>query len=198
MVISSQSDPSSLAFYLWRSCGPYWYHIFMINLRETLTDAHTILEKEGILHALIGGFALAAYGIHRATIDIDLLADGGKKELIKTSFLNNGYQVKFESPEVLQFIGPGFIDILLANRPLSQEMIRQARANPHLGVHILRPEDIIGLKIQAYKNDFAREHQDKADIQALLQLKSLDMNLIRKYADLFGEWVEIERLRARI
>lgn len=170
----------------------------MINLRKTLIDAHALLEKEGILHALIGGFALAVYGIHRATVDIDFLADGEKKELIKTAFLNNGYQIKFESPEVLQFIGPGFIDILLANRPLSKEMIKQAQANPQLGVHILRPEDIIGLKIQAYKNDLTREHQDKADIQALLQLKNLDMNLIRKYADLFGEWAEIESLRRQI
>ena len=56
----------------------------MIDLRKTLTLAHSILEKNQIGHALIGGFALAVYGNHRATSNIDFLADGLKKELIKT------------------------------------------------------------------------------------------------------------------
>ncbi len=59
----------------------------MINLRKTLFDAHQILENANISHALIGGFALAVYGSHRATADIDFLADSSKKEMI---FLTNG------------------------------------------------------------------------------------------------------------
>lgn len=167
----------------------------MINLRKTLNDAHAVLEKNGVDHALIGGFALAAYGHHRATVDIDFLADGQKKDLIKTALLSKGFVLNFESDEVLQFSGPGFIDILLANRPLSQQMLKEAILNQELGVYIVRAEDIIGLKIQAYKNDPSRELQDKADIQKLLQLPKLDMNLVKTYADLFQEWNEIEKLK---
>lgn len=167
----------------------------MINLRKTLTEAHSILEQQGIAHALIGGFALAAYGQHRATVDIDFLADGSKKDLIKSSLLSKGFVLKHESAEVLQFSGIGFLDILLANRPLSQEMLKFAIRNIELGVYVLRAEDIVGLKIQAYKNDSSRELQDKADIQKLLQLPNIDLNLIKKYADLFQEWTEIEKLR---
>lgn len=167
----------------------------MINLRKTLEKSHTILSEQGISHALIGGFALAVYGQHRATVDIDFLADGNKKELIKSSFLKNGFLLNHESDEVLQFSGSGFVDILLANRPLSQKMLKQAIKNQELGVYVLRPEDIIGLKIQAYKNDSARELQDKADIQKLLQLQNLDFELVKTYADLFQEWNTIERLR---
>lgn len=167
----------------------------MINLRKTLIDAHSALESEGITHALIGGFALAVYGYHRATADIDLLADGTKKDSIKKALLNKGYRVQFESAEILQFTGPGFIDILLANRPLSQEMLKRAQPNSSLGVYVLKAEDIIGLKIQAYKNDSSRELQDKADIQRLLALPNLEIDMIKKYADLFGEWSTIEKLR---
>ncbi|HEY8270687.1 MAG TPA: nucleotidyl transferase AbiEii/AbiGii toxin family protein [Pseudobdellovibrionaceae bacterium] len=169
----------------------------MINLRKTLTEAHSILEQQGVSHALIGGFALAVYGQHRATVDIDFLADGGKKELIKTSLLAKGFVLKHESPEVLQFSGMGFVDIVLANRPLSQEMLKQALKNTELGVYVVRPEDIVGLKIQAYKNDQSRELQDKADIQRLLKMPNLDFTLIKKYADLFQEWPEIEKLRGQ-
>jgi len=167
----------------------------VINLRKTLTEAHSILEQKGIAHALIGGFALAVYGQHRATVDIDFLADGQKKDLIKSALFSKGFILKYESDEVLQFSGTGFVDILLANRPLSQEMLKQALQNKELGVYVVRAEDIIGLKIQAYKNDSGRELQDKADIQKLLQLLNLDLNLVKKYADLFHEWSEIEKLK---
>lgn len=168
-----------------------------MDLRKTLTQAHEILMKNNIDHALIGGFALALHGIHRATMDIDFLADGSKKEQIKTLLGAAGFNLKFESTEVIQFDGAGFLDILLANRPLSIEMLKQAKKDLSLGVHVLRAEDLIGLKIQAYKNDLSRELQDKADIQKLLKLQQLDMTLIKKYADIFGEWPTVEELKRK-
>ena len=130
------------------------------------------MNNAGVSHALIGGFALASYGQHRATADIDLLADGSKKELVKETLLQKGFILRHESEEVLQFDGIGFLDILLANRPLSLDMLKQAKLNKELNVYILQPEDLIGLKIQAYKNDPSRELQDKADIQKLSELKT--------------------------
>lgn len=167
----------------------------MINLRKTLTEAHSILSQAGVSHALIGGFALAAYGHHRATSDIDLLADGTKKELIKSELSKQGFILKHETAEVLHFSGIGFLDVLLANRPLSQEMLKRSELNTELNIYILKPEDIIGLKIQAYKNDLSRQLQDKADIQKLLTLPDLDLIIVKKYADLFGEWSTIEELK---
>lgn len=55
----------------------------MINLRNTLNEVHRLLLKEKIHHALIGGLAMAAYGEFRATSDVDFLAEGSKKEIIK-------------------------------------------------------------------------------------------------------------------
>lgn len=138
---------------------------------------------------------MAVYGYHRATADIDFLADGNKKDLIKKSLLAKGYRIQYESAEVLQFTGPGFVDILLANRPLSQEMLRRAILNSSLGVYVLKAEDIIGLKIQAYRNDPSRELQDKADIQKLLSLPQIDLDTVKKYADLFNEWDTIQKIR---
>lgn len=146
-----------LVFEPQKSC----YHLSVINLRKTLQESHALLSQQGIAHALIGGFALAVYGQHRATVDIDFLADGTKKDLIKSSFLKKAFTLKYESNEVLQFTGPGFVDILLANRPLSQEMLKQAIQNQELGIYVVRPEDIVGLKIQAYKNDSSGEYKMK-------------------------------------
>jgi hypothetical protein len=166
----------------------------MFNLRLTLNTAHSLLQQAKISHALIGGFALAAYGYHRATADIDFLADGTKKDLIKSILTSNGFELRHESDEVLQFTGIGFLDILLANRPLSKKMLEKAKYNKELQIYMVCPEDIIGLKIQAYINDPKRELQDKADIQNLLSLPSINLSEIKEYADLFGEWPAIEKI----
>lgn len=165
-----------------------------MNLRETLKRAKEGLEKEKVKYALIGGFALGAHGIHRATKDIDLLVDGKQKDRVKKVLIDAGFSIEFESNEVMQFSGPGYLDILLANRPLSLEMLGKAAPNELFDVPVIGPEGIIGLKIQAYSNDDDRRFQDLADIQELLKLPNLNIQKIKEYAELFGKWKEIEGL----
>lgn len=59
-------------------------------------------------------------------------------------------------------------------------------------------EDLIGLKIQAYKNDPKRELQDKADIQALIEKNNLDWNQVEFYANQFHEWPVLLEIRKRV
>lgn len=167
----------------------------MFDLRKTLTLASDCLNAEGIEHALIGGFALAVHGINRATADIDFLADGKKEGVIISSLQKAGFKLLNQTPDVLQFQGIGNLDIILANRPFTQKMLEMAQKSDRLPVRVLAPEDIIGLKIQAYKNDPNRELQDKADIQALIsKFSSLDWKRIKIYADLFDEWTALNKM----
>ncbi len=170
----------------------------MIDIRKTLEKAHESLQNANIEHALIGGLALATLGINRATADVDFLIDGIDKEKAKKVLINSGFKLKFETKEVLQFEGIGFLDILLANRPLSKEMLKAAKIFPEINIKCLGPEDIIGLKIQAYKNNPKREFQDKADIQSLIEKhENLNWNKIKQYADLFDEWEVVEGIRSK-
>lgn len=70
---------------------------------------------------MIGGLALACYGSTRATADLDLLIRDEHKEKVKDLLLENGFRLVNESMEVLQFAGLGYIDVLLARRPISQK-----------------------------------------------------------------------------
>lgn len=167
----------------------------MIQLRKTLETARELLSRENIDFALIGGFALGAHGIHRATRDIDILVDGTHAAKVKSLFVSKGFNIFNESQEVIQMDGPGYLDIVFANRPLSLEMLKKAKYGIKLaGVSVVSREALIGLKIQAYKNDPKRELQDKADIQSLLRQGGLDMQQIKVFADLFDAWKEIEDL----
>ena len=170
-----------------------------MDLRATLKFVHELLEKNSIDHSLIGGLGLACYGSTRATIDLDLLILEEDKDKIQNILNKNGFNLVNESPEVLQFSGMGYVDLLMARRPLSKEILKSSNINGPEGVKFARAEDIIGLKIQAYKNDPTREFQDKADIQFLISSQeNLDWNLIKKYADLFEEWETIDEIKQKV
>jgi len=170
-----------------------------MEIQDTLSLAASTLQKNNIQFALIGGFALAAHGVVRATQDIDLLVDGKKKEEVKSALTKAGFKVAFENKEVIHFSGLGQLDILFAHRESTLNMLSRATTISEFPVPVVSAEDLIGLKIQAYKNDPKREFQDKADIQSLLEnVQNLDFNLIKKYADLFNEWSFITELRKKL
>ena|SRR3989344_1832886 len=166
-----------------------------MDLRKTLDQVSQLLKTNKIDFALIGGFALSAYIKPRMTFDIDILVNGEYKDKIIDLMKNEGFELIHETSNVLQFSGPGAVDFLLANKELSKEMIKNANLIDSLKVHVVNPEDIIGLKIQAYCNDSTRELQDKADIYNLMRnYKNLDIDKIKKYADIFNQWAVIEDL----
>jgi len=166
-----------------------------MKFSEALNIAHMTLEENNIPHALIGGLALAILGINRSTCDIDFIVDADFKELAKIELSKKGFILKTETEEVLHFKGIAYLDLLLAKRPLSKEMLLNATKSSFMKINCLKVEDIIGLKIQAYKNDKSREYKDKADILSLFEIhKNLDLNKVKFYADLFGEWDFIKKI----
>ena len=170
-----------------------------MDLRKTLKFVHNLFSVNSIDHALIGGLGLACYGSTRATIDLDLIIYEADKITAKKLLINNGFELYNESVEVLQFSGIGYVDLLVARRPISKEILKLSNKGGPEGINFVRAEDLIGLKIQAYKNDKSREFQDKADIQFLISSQEgLDFDLIKKYADLFDEWEALSEIRKNV
>lgn len=170
-----------------------------MDLRNTLKFVHNLLASNSIDHALIGGLGLACYGSTRATVDMDLLVYEEDKDKAEDLLLKNGFDLQNKSEEVLQFSGMGYVDLLIARRPISRDILKFSNENGPEGINFVRAEDLIGLKIQAYKNDITREFQDKADIQFLISSQEkLDWKLIKKYADLFDEWEVIDEIKTKV
>jgi hypothetical protein len=157
------------------------------------------LELGSIPYCIIGGLAVFAYGGERTTFDIDFLIDGQYREQIRQIALKLGLTIFNENPEVLQMSGEAQIDIVFANRPHSKSMLTRSRKLSALPFPVISPEDLIGLKIQAYKSDLKREFIDKGDILTLFRkVPNLDFQKIKEYADIFNAWSEIEDIRKRI
>ena len=145
-----------------------------------------------IRYALIGGFALGLWGIPRATVDLDFLITKEDMPKVDEILKNLGYECRYRSKNVSQYVSPleafGNIDCLHAFRVTSLNMIERAEEREIFGgvikVKVARPEDLIGLKLQAMRNDSSHREQDLADIKALVALWSskLDWSLIEEYA----------------
>ncbi|MFH1227464.1 MAG: nucleotidyl transferase AbiEii/AbiGii toxin family protein [Planctomycetota bacterium] len=157
-------------------------------------------DRSGVRYALIGGFAMGLWGAGRSTVDIDFLADRDDLAQIDAIMKKLGYQCRFRTENVAQYVSPlnvfGEVDFLYAFRPVSLGMLKRAGKkeifNGALKIRVLKPEDIIGLKLQAINNDPGRKKQDLPDIEALMELhkNKLDWKLLKKYFGMF-EMVEL-------
>jgi hypothetical protein len=128
---------------------------------------------------------------------VDWLIPEESKNTVKSVFQASGFSILHESDDVIQFEGLAPVDFLIARRPISRKMIDDSFYSSSLQLKIVRAEDLIGLKIQAFSNDAKRKHKDLADIQELISLQeNLDWEKIKSYADLFNAWPEISGMRS--
>ena len=164
-----------------------------MDFRAVLQIITQEFPQSGIRYALIGGFALGAVGVPRANIDLDfiILRDDWKK--VDAMMKVNGYKCVYKSGEVAQYISKdklfGEVDFILAHRNISCKMLKRAQEKEmfSLKVRVLRPEDIIGLKIQALTNDKTRADKEYLDIESMLNYckKKLDWVVLKEYFKLF-------------
>ncbi len=167
----------------------------LINGITKFTDE---LIQEKISFGIIGGLAVFAYGGERTTFDVDFLIHSQHKQAIDKIAKKLNLKVINENPEVIQLSGDIQVDIIFANRPNAQAMLQRLRKVGALPYPVVSPEDLIGLKIQAFVADRSREFIDKGDILTIIKnVPNLDFQKIKEYADIFNVWTEIEDIKNR-
>jgi hypothetical protein len=173
-----------------------------MDLRSVLLEIQAALDGAGIDHALIGGLALAAHGAARATMDLDLLADGERSEDVDRLLRARGYECLLRNENVANYASEdaerGRVDFLFASREYGRAMLRRARPYPVLGrlIAVVDASDLIGLKVQSSSNDSSRLRRDMADIERLLQSAELDLDRVHEYFSLFDREKELDVLLA--
>ena len=161
-------------------------------------------NAENIDFAIIGGFAMQAYGAARATSDIDMLVVIDDKEKVKKILSEKGYELKYESNDVMNFFGKdleqGRLDFLIAHRKYARTMLQRAEYKKVLDgkyqIKTIMIEDQIGLKVQSSTNDKARYNHDLADIEVLIRSNKdkLNLDLIRDYFKIFKREEELDKI----
>ena len=176
-----------------------------MDFERVLRDLTSDFNEDNVPYAMIGGFALGVLGIQRATMDLDFLVARDALPLVDEIMRRRGYRLRYRSENVSQFVSDaaplGQIDFLHAFREISTGMLKRASELPafaaSIHVRTLRPEDIIGLKVQALANDPRRERGDLADIELLSERYSreIDWERVRGYFALFDRLELYDEIR---
>lgn len=161
----------------------------MARLVDQMREALAVFAACGTAPALIGGLALAAHNVVRATQDIDFLADSSDADQLHSALLKIGYRCIHRSEDAANYLrGDEGLDLLYAHRPVARRLLAEAevRQTPMGQLRVLSAEGLIGFKLQGYINDPKRS-RDLDDIRALLRANraALNMEQVQGYFALF-------------
>ena len=136
-----------------------------------LEEIRSILEAAEIRHALIGALALAAYGVNRASVDLDLFAADPAclNPDLWAGLQSRGVAVQVRKGDltdplagVVRFQAPGEtpVDVVVGKFVWQTKLLE--RAEPVGGILVVRAADLVLLKL------YAGGLQDAWDVQQLL------------------------------
>ena len=160
------------------------------NVLRTVTD---FLEGRGTRYAVIGGVAIAMYGLPRTTLDLDLVVDAEVQGDLVRWLESIGYQTLHRSSGYSnhshQETSWGTLDFVYVQGDTADKLFsgsHRAQGPGGLDVPIPRPEHLAALKVAAMKNDPDRVFREQGDIRFLLHLPGVDRNEIKSYFDRYG------------
>jgi hypothetical protein len=136
--------------------------------------------------ALIGGLGLAAYGLERFTLDLDLAVPAHTQEGLVTFLTEQGYELLHRSRGFSCHLHPdpdlGRVDLMYL-RGDTQERVFAARQFIHgvfeKPIPVAAPGHLVAMKAQALAEDPSR-HSDLSDVRFLLRLPEVDRADARK------------------
>lgn len=169
---------------------PLRYDPPMASLLDQIREALAAFTQLRTPPALIGGLALAAHDVVRATRDVDFLVDAADADQLHDLLLERGYRCVHRSADAANYLrGEEGLDLLYAHRPIARKLLAAAgeRETPIGRVRVLGAEGLVAFKLQAWVNDPTRA-RDLDDIRALLRAHhdTLDHGELREYFRLFG------------
>ena len=149
--------------------------------------------REGYAYAVIGAFGLHAYGLTRATSDLDFVTDFKAQSKLIPFLEGLGYETLHASagysnhrhPELVM----GRLDFVYVTGETSRLLLGPTKKTLVLGevsLPVPRAEYLAAMKIQAMKNDPERTFQEMADILFLLRLPEIDENEVKGYFEKQG------------
>jgi hypothetical protein len=160
------------------------------------------LEGEGFSVAVVGAFGLHAFGITRATQDLDFLTDAAARQKTVAFLESLGYETLYASEGYSNHLHAdpalGRVDFVYVSGETRNQLFLGARERLTLGGRaalVPRAEHLIAMKVQAMRNDPARSFQDLADIRSLLLLSDLDHAEVEGYFDKAGLRDKLNEIR---
>ena len=163
-----------------------------MSLKEHFRLMTEFFEREGIDYALIGAFALYAYGYSRATRDVDFITRAEHQSGIVAYLESLGFETLHRSEGFsnhLHPVGGIRIDLVYIEGETAGAVFREKRKKPlfdDLELPVVSPEHLVLLKLFAIHNDPERKFKELGDIAELFRRVPLDREFMRKQFKKYG------------
>ena len=190
--------------FFFRLDGPdRWAHHRAVDARRVLGLFEAAAARAGTRWAVIGGLAMNAYGYARATLDVDVVAEEGRRGILLAALDGQGFEVVNDVEGFTNLLHPdpalGRLDVMWLEGSTAERVFGRMRESPGSGevaVKVPAPEHLAAMKVRSIQGRPTRVFRDGADLQHLLTLADLDHNEVRGYFERAGLLDLYDRLRA--
>lgn len=171
-----------------------------MQLAEILERFDTFLSREGIPHLVVGGLAMHAWGLSRATRDVDFVVprvaqgrvvDHALGEGFETLHLSAGYSNHYRETDGAR------ADFMYVDDETAAKLFASAVERPIIGdlrIAVPSPEHMIAMKLAAIRNDSSRRFRDLEDIGHLMRLDVVDRAAVRDFFERYGMLADFDEL----
>jgi len=154
------------------------------NVYKSLRSLCSLLDKESINYALIGGLAVAEHNAPRTTLDIDILVSEEGLEKFRRFFIGHGYLPKFKGAKrTFRDTTTGVrIEFVTIGERAGKFTIPEVAKIEKDGIKIVGLKDLIKLKLMASvsREDRLKARQDQVDIARLIRVHRLSVNFVNE------------------
>jgi len=179
-----------------------------LSASSELSELLDAFWNVGIRHALCGDFALGSFGIPRMDPETEVLIHKEDLPKLDDMLLDQGFTLRYRSANVSYFVKQKSelqsLNFVHASSEISQSMLERALDKPVFPearlTRVVKPEDLIALKLQGTTGDLEARHKELIVIEALLAAgkKDVDWSKLAELFSLFDMATEFEGIQSRV
>jgi hypothetical protein len=164
-----------------------------VEFARVLEPIAAFLDAHSLRWAVVGGLAMQAYGLSRATQDIDLAVEASARSSIVSFMESLGYETLHASEAFSNHLHSdqrlGRVDFLYIDAQTADRLFATSRRVAGMDERsfvVPTPEHIIAMKVHAAKNDPSRTLREMADVEHLLRQPGVEPQVVRPYFEAAG------------
>ncbi len=164
-----------------------------MTIREQFELVTTFFERENIEYALIGAYALHAYGYTRATKDVDFIVAAKHQSQIVAYLGSLGFDAIHRTDGFSNHVHPidaTRIDMVYVDDTTARFIFADSSRRlvlDGLTFPVVGPVHLITLKLFAMQNDPDRRFKELADIKEIIKRTNPDRQVIRELFKKYGQ-----------
>lgn len=163
-----------------------------MSLKDIFKVLSEMFEQNNIEYAVIGAFALYAYGYVRATKDVDFVIRIEDQNKVIPYLESLGFETIHSSDAFSNHrhpLGGVCVDIMYLEGTTADAIFRKTERKvlfEQITIPVVSAEHLIAMKLFAAKNNEHRRLKDLSDIMEIISSVNIDKNIVKQYFNQFG------------